>query len=90
MHQRQSAVAVARGAGAAFGASSQYPMQLKPMTSPDAVVPTSVAVVVVLAVWPMTSPGVVRSVAEQAQPLGAVALLPIETVTLQLPAVPLV
>jgi hypothetical protein len=67
-------------------------MQLKPITSPDAVVPANVALVVVLAVSVITSAGVVRSLAEHAQPLGAVApVAPFIVITaVQVPLVPLV
>ena len=66
-------------------------MQPKLMTSPETVVPVRVAVVVVEALWLMRLAGVVRSDAEQCQPLGAV--MPVAPfmvmVTVQVPVVPL-
>jgi hypothetical protein len=56
-------------------------------TSPLAVVPEIVAVVVLVAVWWSTSAGVVRSFAQQLNPL--VAVMPGVMVTVHVPAVPL-
>src|ERR1035438_3931798 len=57
------------------------------MTSPVTVVPLTVAVVVVLAVWFTMSEFVVRSLALQNHPFGAV--IPVVMVTVQVPVVPL-
>jgi hypothetical protein len=63
-------------------------MQLNEITSLASVVPLNVAVVALLAVCPIRSAGVVRSVAVHCQPVGAVAELPMVTTTVQVPVVP--